>query len=131
MVRKILTDKAIAVGVILILSISNLLIISNTVKSDPPFSFYKQINTDYTSTDQGYPSMDADSSGNLYIAWEDRRNDNYDIYFANSSDGGETWLHPNKKVNTDVGTEDQHNPSLVVDSDGNIYVVWEDKRNMI
>lgn len=74
-----------------------------------------------------YPSLDVDTSGNIYVVWEDIRNE-HDVYFAMSLDCGQSWIHPNIQVNEDTPGE-FHTPSLTVDSGGNIYVVWCDTRN--
>jgi uncharacterized repeat protein (TIGR01451 family) len=81
------------------------------------------VNEDTGSTHHWYPSLAVDVGGTLYLAWQDSRNGDYDIYFARSTDGGTTWS-ANVRVHDDVGSADQHAPSLAVDGDGNIYVVW-------
>jgi len=85
-----------------------------------------KVNTN-VSTNQN-PTITVDSSGNIYIAWQDNRNGHYDIYYAMSSDGGATWSDPNIKVNNEVGTANQRAPSIAVNSTGAIFVVWEDFR---
>lgn len=74
-----------------------------------------------------YPSLDMDTSGNIYVVWEDIWN-GHDIYFAMSPDGGQSWTHPNIKVNDDIFGE-CFTPSLTVGDGGNIYVVWCDTRS--
>src|SRR3990170_1678735 len=37
------------------------------------------------------PKIAADSAGKLHAVWLDRRGVNEDIYYTNSSDGGQTW----------------------------------------
>jgi hypothetical protein len=81
-----------------------------------------------SSGNQSNPSLVVDSLGNLYVVWEDDRNDDWDIYFANSTDGGVTWTYPNVKVNDDSSAW-QINPSIAVDNSGNLYVTWDDDRN--
>ena len=72
-------------------------------------------------------SIAVDSSGNAYAVWEDKRNGNWDIYFSYHPVGG-SW-GANVKVNDDPGTAHQSEPSIAVDSTGNAYAVWEDRRN--
>jgi hypothetical protein len=78
---------------------------------------------------QGNPSISAGSAGNVYLAWQDNRGVDYDIYFAKSNDEGSTWSSPNVKVN-DASAGDQQNPSLALGSSGTIYAVWQDKRSL-
>ena len=84
-----------------------------------------KINDDAGSADQRNPSLAADESGGLYVVWSDRRNGNYDIYFARSTDGGNTWS-ANVKVNSGADSLDQRTPSLAVDGSGGLYVAWND-----
>jgi hypothetical protein len=88
-----------------------------------------KINTDVGTSSQLNPSIAVDTGDNIYVVWEDFRNDNHDIYFSNSSDGGMTWLATNVIINSDVGTAGQYSPSIAINSNGGIYVVWEDYRN--
>lgn len=99
------------------------------VKGEPPFTVNRQVSNDPDNFDQYEPSIAVDPSGVLYVAWEDQRNVNSDIYFANSSDGGSTWTDPNVRVNTDPIGSNQINPSLVGDSAGNLYLAWQDNRS--
>jgi len=87
-----------------------------------------KINDDVSRGGQYAPSLAVDSSGNIYAAWKDERNEDYDIYFAKSTDGGATWS-TDVKVNDDTDFADQYAPSLAVDGSGNVYVAWSDDRN--
>ncbi len=74
------------------------------------------------------PTMNVDSaSGNLYIAWPDMRDGNQNIYFANSTDGGQTW-GTNHRINDDTGSASQWMVDLAVDSTGKVHAAWEDGR---
>lgn len=88
----------------------------------------KRVNDDKNMSDQYAPSIAVDDTGNIYIAWEDYRNDDMDIYFANSTDGGNTFS-ANKKVNDDIFNAFQYSPQIGADGDGLVYIVWEDSRN--
>ena len=73
------------------------------------------------------PAIAVDSTGNVYVAWEDYRNGNADIYFSQWSPGTVSWVTP-VKLNDDGGASEQIRPSVAVG--GNyIYVAWEDWRN--
>ncbi|UCD92342.1 MAG: hypothetical protein JSV43_09045, partial [Methanobacteriota archaeon] len=86
-----------------------------------------QVNDDPGPEKQSRPSMDVGSDGKIHIAWEDYRNNNWDIYYANSSDGGVSF-GSNVLVSNENTTDWQNHPSLAVDSFGAIHVVWEDNR---
>lgn len=89
----------------------------------------RKINSDVGTTDQSSPALDFDSSGTIYAAWTDKRNGDSDIYFAKSMNGGTTWTNPNLKINSDLGTKDQFQPTITVDDNGAIYAAWQDDRN--
>ncbi len=89
----------------------------------------KRVNEDSGTTEQSNPSIAVNSTGALHVVWQDLRNGDWDIYFANSTNGGATWSEPNVKINTDVGSDHQINPVIAVDSEDTIYIAWEDYRN--
>jgi len=67
------------------------------------------------------PSITVAGS-NIYVVWEDSTSGNWEIYFKNSDDGGNTWK-ANKRLTNNVG--DSYAPAIAVDG-SNIYVVWTD-----
>lgn len=105
---------------------------SKLVKGDTEFSK----NTTLCPPDikllvQFRPSIFIDISDRIHIAWEDGRNlasnDNWDVYYAFSQDGGITF--EGCSIVND-GTETyQTEPDISVFDDGRIFVVWEDHRN--
>lgn len=62
----------------------------------------------------------SDSQGNLHVVWEDRRGTYHQIYYAKSVDGGRSWVET--AITSESG--DQHNPSIAVDGNDFIYIVW-------
>jgi len=73
-------------------------------------------------------SIAIDANGNYVICWEDYRNGNYDIYYQLYNSSG-TALGKNVKVNDDIGTRNQHWPSISVDSAGSFIICWYDDRS--
>jgi hypothetical protein len=128
MIWKIELNKTIALAITMLVLFGGIfdfiITFQSNVIGDPPFSDNKKVNDDVGTT-QYNPSIGVDSMGNIFVVWEDNRDGDWNIYFANSSDGGETWT--NNKINSSSGN--QSNPSLVVDSFNILYVVWEDDRN--
>lgn len=82
---------------------------------------------DTSGADQFDPVIAA-KGDSIVIAWEDLRNSEPDIYCAYSTDGGETFTS-NVMVNDFLPGVEQHAPDAAVDSQGTLYVVWEDKRS--
>jgi hypothetical protein len=68
-----------------------------------------------------------DITGNFVIAWQDFRNNNYDIYFQRFTSTGAA-LGTNIKVNDDAGSMHQKIPSISMDEVGNFVIVWQDDR---
>ncbi len=77
-----------------------------------------------------WPGVAVDSEGSIYVVWQDARNgyDNYDIYFARSVDGGQTFGANVRVGDSDPNRSVQSHPSIAVDSGGNIYIAWGDER---
>jgi hypothetical protein len=89
-----------------------------------------RVNDDQSNTGQHHhPSISADSSGNFIIAWEDTRNDNWDIYAQRYSSHG-IAIDSNFIVNDDKGRRWQTDPSISVDRHGNFIIMWIDERTI-
>jgi len=73
-----------------------------------------------------HPSIGIDAVGNLYIAYT--HTPYYDIFVAKSFDGGENWSSI-RVDNTRRRYTANLNPSLAVNADGIIAVVWSDTRH--
>src|SRR5579884_1403902 len=69
-------------------------------------------------------------SGNVYVAYNDQPggNDRADVFFAQSTDGGNTWSVP-VRVNDDTTTNDQWQPAIAVSPDGTqVFIGFYDRR---
>ena len=75
------------------------------------------------------PSIAVDVNENIYIAWQDERNGSMDIYFAKSTNGGDSFGTSVRVDDSGTSSSDQEHPFMVVDKNGIIYVVWWDERN--
>jgi hypothetical protein len=71
------------------------------------------------------PSMGADSGGNAYVVWSDRKNGNFEIYFRRFMEGVGWSARKRVTYNAAISA----NPSLSVDCVGNMYIVWEEFRD--
>jgi len=76
------------------------------------------------------PSVFVNESGYVAVSWRDRRTNDYDIYFSESYDFGQTF-GTDVRVNDDATTDNQYQPSLWVDHNGYALVVWMDFRSGI
>lgn len=84
---------------------------------------------------RGFPVIEADPTDNtgqtLYLTYAAQGtaiNDEADIFFTRSTDGGANWSTP-LVVNDDATNHDQYNPWMAVKADGTIDIAWYDKRN--
>ena len=79
------------------------------------------------SGDSKLPSLVVDLVGRLHIAWYDKRDDVYKIYYISSPDGGGVW---DNEINVTGGhgitTLLASTPSILTDSSNNLYIIWAD-----
>lgn len=99
-----------------------------------------KVNDDSGYWYRGKKEIGISQDGKIYIVWTDARNwytTGWDIYFAASLDGGLSF-GTNVRVNDDNASGNQGfpfcksgqgTPSLAIDSEGGIHIVWEDFRN--
>jgi hypothetical protein len=79
-----------------------------------------------------FPQLAVGPEGELHIAYvgrpPDRPGDDGDVYLVSSLDEGETWTRP-RRLNDDDGNSLQFFPSLDVDPNGSVHVMWGDMRD--
>lgn len=94
------------------------------------------VSHDATNQAQVNPSVSVDKDGNIYVAWEDNRNGNWDIYAQKIAVNSTIittpvvsfpWGATDFKVNTNADTSDQLSPKVVTDREAssNFYVMWK------
>ncbi len=90
------------------------------------FETSTQLTTD--ASDQCNPAIAKDSTGKLYVVWQDNRRGNWDIYLSTSVDGN-SWSTATRI--TDSNNANQVNPAIAIDrsSPNKVYVAWQDDRN--
>jgi hypothetical protein len=84
-----------------------------------------------TPTNQWHPSL-VQSDGVLFLAWQDDRLGNPDVFFSSSTDGGATFAPAERVDDTGAGQSVQTRPRLAVGgrrSRRTCYVAWEDDRD--
>lgn len=87
-------------------------------------------NTD-TPTNQWHPTLVADR-GTLFVAWQDDRLGNDDVFFTTSTDGGDTFAPAERVDDTGTGSSAQTRPSLALQGRGKrrrCVVAFEDDRD--
>ena len=89
-----------------------------------------QVNDDsQTPQAQKEPRVAVDSNGDIFAAWSDFRNGDWDVYFSISVDNGASFK-TNILVNEDAGTAKQDKPSLYLSASGKDFCLsWTDYRD--
>jgi hypothetical protein len=88
-----------------------------------------RIGYDIADYNQDEPYIHVAKNGYIYVAWEDFREGNWDIFFSRSVDGGVNWdLNLPVQDGTVQGTY-QRSPAIVTDSSNFLYMVYEENRN--
>jgi hypothetical protein len=93
---------------------------SRSTDGGATFSTPKNLSND--PPNNASPKVAVDGSGNISVLWE---NDDitYGVFYTHSTDGGATFSTP---VNLATNTSGSFNSRLALDSNGSVYVVWED-----
>jgi hypothetical protein len=103
------------------------------------FTAPQKINTDPQGKDQYYPWMSVTANGQIWVGWNDRRDDPNDFlskwYQAHSTDEGTTWLNINNVPGNDVVADVQTQPSTFIGDyhglgarNGRVLGMWFDSR---
>jgi BNR repeat-like domain len=75
------------------------------------------------------PTLAADPSGHVYVAWQDARHGGWDIYLNLSSDFGKTWRTEGLRLNPGPpGEAEAQLPQIALDGKGTIAVAWQENR---
>jgi len=88
------------------------------------FGENQPVNSDSLAKDA--PDTASESSGNLWTAWHAGEVGARDIYIAKLAAGATSFTGAAQLTSS---TADQCNPAVTIDSDGKLYVVWQDNRN--
>jgi len=87
-----------------------------------------RVNDDASNADQYCPSVAMSSAGDFVVTWYDSRDGNFDIYIQRYDVTG-VPLGGNLRVNDDLGSANQYEPSVALDDGGAFMVAWEDRRS--
>ena len=90
----------------------------------------------YQSANKKYSDIAVDSEGRIFIVWCEDYEDTgiREIMLLYSTDGGDTWENSAADVpvsNSSGAAYDANNPSLAIDPDDNLHVVWHQKTDGI
>jgi len=88
-------------------------------------SFGKVVNISNNLGLSGRPSIAA-YNGNVYVVWHDNSTSNYEVYFAKSTDGGNSF---GKSINLSNNAGRSVFPNIAVSTNNTLYVSWKDNTN--
>ena len=71
----------------------------------------------------------SDGGAHHYAIWQDTRHDDGDIFAQRLDDDGHHFWSEDRQVNRNTADVIQSAPAAVIDSVGNLLVVWVDRRN--
>ena len=74
-------------------------------------------------------ALAADREGRAYLAWEDRRDGDRDVYFTRSTDAGVTWEAERRLDSDPPGAAISYHPQLACWDDGTVVAIWWDERS--
>ncbi len=88
--------------------------------------FSREVRVTDSNDNEIYPAVAADhqSPGSVYVAWQDDRNGNQDIYATSSVNA--FAVANTSQVTSDLA--DQLRPDITVDGQNRVYIVWTDMR---
>jgi len=89
-----------------------------------------RVNGDSGVATQFMVDLAVGPDGIVHAAWEDRRNGNWNIFYSNSSDGGQTWTANLRVSDRDTpGSYERPGDYFAIEADSEaVYVVWTDGR---
>ncbi len=79
----------------------------------------------YTFTNQNSPVMAPSGNGRAFIAWEDYRDGNPDIYAQEMDNSGNAWWG----LSICTAAYQQYAPQIIGDAFGNAFITWTDYRS--
>ena len=97
------------------------------LNNDTILSSNFKVSNEQGNASQINPSVAVSSDMSFVIAWEDKRNGDWDIYAQRFANDG-TAIGNNFRVNDDQYSEKQVQASVSIDSCGNFVIVWSDER---
>ncbi|MEM7132214.1 MAG: hypothetical protein AAF702_38260 [Chloroflexota bacterium] len=88
-----------------------------------------QVNLEKDDSVQSLPNAAVDSAGNLWIAWEDKRNGDADVFVQLlNADGIHQW-DQDRRVNGDRLDSEQSGPAIALDvTSSQAVITWNDNR---
>ncbi|MDI6841144.1 MAG: T9SS type A sorting domain-containing protein, partial [bacterium] len=81
--------------------------------------------------ESSYANIAADLCNRVYVVWQDNRdNADFEVYFKESIDGGNTWSYDTCITDSAVAEDEILFPNIACDDSGNyLHVAWKDKRD--
>jgi uncharacterized repeat protein (TIGR02543 family) len=104
---------------------------ANSTNGGKTWGTNHRINDNTDNSQQYMVDLAVDGAGTVHAAWEDRRTGNWNIFYSNSTDGGQTWSKNIRVTSAETpGSYDRPGDYFAIEAGPNnyIYVVWTDGR---
>ena len=104
---------------------------SFTIFTDPPVfrNSDVRLDTDGLGAGRSLFTKTCCDGKHVYVAWEDDRDGQFDVYFNHSADGGLTWQANDRRLDTDLAGA-AHSADVQICCEGSaVYVTWHDRRD--
>jgi len=89
------------------------------------------LNDDSSGANQKFPRIATKSDGSFMVAWEDFRNNNFDIYLKSFDPNGYPLID-DFRVNDSLGyIHNSELPDIACNESGNSVVIWQDNRGSL
>ena len=88
-----------------------------------------RVNSDSGTAVQFWPAVSVDGGGNAVVVWLYLQSGTTDIYAQKLDGSGSQLWAVDTRVNSDGGTADRRDPTVVVDKNGHAVIVWDDEPN--
>lgn len=88
------------------------------------------VNLEARSAWQTDPALTFDKNGNAIVVWVDDRNDYPQIYAQALDQNRNNIWATDLNVSKEFNIGNQSDPDVSADNNGNIFIVWEDQRNI-
>ena len=86
-----------------------------------------RLDTDLVGTGGSREPVIGCKGGEVYVAWYDDRDGDWDVRFNRSVDAGTTWLADDVRIDRGPATTNARLPEIACEGD-RVYVVWTDDR---
>ncbi len=76
------------------------------------------------------PEIALGGDGKIFVAWTDKRDGDWDVYYSSSEDGGRSFIK-NTRLGNQTAERYRMNPMVGIDERGAIHMIWVEKNQSL